>query len=93
LSVQDLHAKRQIASVEFRQALVNQQGIYCFHHLLAFALNRLKYTQLDLAMVAQVGSNGQLFAVSLHADYAAFNLSHVGRVTTRERESKSHGPD
>src|SRR5262245_39093826 len=44
LSVEDLHGKRQIASVEFRQVLINQQGVYRFHHLLAFALDGSKYT-------------------------------------------------
>jgi hypothetical protein len=41
--VQDPYAKRQIASVEFRPSLINHQGIYRLHHLLAFALNGLKY--------------------------------------------------
>src|SRR6185503_14299207 len=90
--VENPHAKRQIAPVEFRHALVHQHGIQRFHYLPTFALNRLKYAQLDLPMVAHVRSDCQLFPVPFHLDCAAFNLGYVGRVTTREGESKFHGP-
>ena len=41
--VENLHTKRQITSLEFRQAFIDQQGINRFHRLHTFALNRLQY--------------------------------------------------
>jgi len=51
IKVENLHAQRQITPVEFRQVLINQQGVYRLHHLFALALNCLRDPQLDLPVV------------------------------------------